>query len=100
MTLSQVLASECGMQLDRNVPDEFIIGGEDAKEGEFPWHVSYADCGATLITDDWILTAGHCLVRQSGLINFNETMAYVGIYDLNKNSTHQAKIVKVIFTIQ
>ena len=100
VTLSPLLASECGRQLVMDEPDEFIVGGEDANEGEFPWYVDYAGCGATLVTDDWILTAAHCLVDQPDVINSNETMAYVGIYNINQNTTHQAKIVKVIFNIQ
>ena len=49
-----------------------IVGGHDAKEGEFPHQVSLQVglpgetdwqhfCGGSIIKSDWILTAVHCL---------------------------------------
>ncbi|RZC33495.1 brachyurin [Asbolus verrucosus] len=46
-----------------------IIGGKVARAGEFPWQAAiYLDtsigkffCGGALISNQWILTAGHCV---------------------------------------
>lgn len=47
-----------------------IVGGEDAVPGFWPWQVSlHFDlvgqhiCGGTLINNQWVLTAAHCIVK-------------------------------------
>ncbi|OAA37904.1 Trypsin- protease [Metarhizium rileyi] len=48
--------------------DKRIVGGEDAKDGEFPFVVSIDGtngiCGGTLLDSTTVLTAGHC-VKES-----------------------------------
>ena len=50
--------------------DEKIVGGTETVPNEFPWQAiiqvefvsgSYALCGGSLIADQWVLTAAHCL---------------------------------------
>ena len=60
-------ADICGIENDGHDPrDEGrIVGGFEAEEHEWPWIVAlFIDdmwfCGGSLITDDFILTAGHC----------------------------------------
>jgi len=53
---------QCGKYKPRS---NRIIGGKNAAEHEFPWMV-YIDiggkfCGGTLLSDDTVLTAAHCL---------------------------------------
>jgi secreted trypsin-like serine protease len=54
---------------------EMIVGGKPAPDGKYPWQVrlyqSMSDdkglCGGSLISDQWVLTAAHCVVQDSSL---------------------------------
>ena len=48
-----------------------IFGGVDADKGEFPWNVLIyfsrgRFCGGSIIDENWVLTAGHCLAKSLG----------------------------------
>lgn len=47
-----------------NFQNQFIIGGDVASSGQFPWQVSIQDsghfCGGTLLSKNWVLSAAHC----------------------------------------
>ncbi|XP_054623794.1 chymotrypsin-like protease CTRL-1 [Dunckerocampus dactyliophorus] len=59
-------AQECGV-----APlNTRIVGGEDALAGWWPWQVSihyttFHVCGGTLISEDWVLSAAHCILNTS-----------------------------------
>jgi len=59
-----VIISLLGSALSARLP--YIVNGEDAEIGEFPWQGSLQQlmahkCGASLISDEWALTAAHCM---------------------------------------
>ena len=57
--------------------EEFIVGGSPAADGAWPWQVRLLDsmdpqsgfCGGSLISNQWVLTAAHCVVMDDGPID-------------------------------
>jgi secreted trypsin-like serine protease len=63
--------SECGVANTKSNSDTSrIVGGEETAPNEFPWQAlikvemtngENVLCGGSLIADQWILTAAHCI---------------------------------------
>ncbi|XP_073403335.1 transmembrane protease serine 9-like [Dendrobates tinctorius] len=65
-----------------------IVGGTDTVKGEWPWQVSllyhiqgnyYHICGGSLIASQWVLTAAHCIDKDSNSANY---VVLLGAYQL------------------
>lgn len=80
-----------------------IVGGTNAQKNIAPWVVSiqYAMrnryhhmCGGTVLSPEWIITAGHCITSDNG----NYEIA-AGRHDLkgNENSTEQRRTILKTF---
>ncbi|XP_045348614.1 putative serine protease 42 isoform X1 [Leopardus geoffroyi] len=59
-----------------------ILGGQEAEDGKWPWQVSVRIrgkhvCGGSLITQQWVLTAGHCILSR---FHYNVKMGDRSVY--------------------
>ncbi|XP_058836639.1 transmembrane protease serine 9-like [Topomyia yanbarensis] len=90
-TSSQHNQQQCGIpQIGGN---ELIVHGQDTSPGDWPWHValyhrkgpsSIYVCGGTIINDQFILTAAHCVMNSANGFQLapNRLFVRMGIHDL------------------
>uniref|UniRef100_A0A3Q2DQT1 Peptidase S1 domain-containing protein n=1 Tax=Cyprinodon variegatus TaxID=28743 RepID=A0A3Q2DQT1_CYPVA len=66
-----------------------IIGGQDAQPGAWPWQVYFttndSSCGGSLINDQWVLTAAHCINRD----DLYHTDVHLGVTQLDVSSPNK-----------
>lgn len=90
-----------------------IVGGEVSEPGAWPWHAaiykngSYA-CGATLITNNWLISAAHCFVNykstyyevQLGMLRRKSFTPHQKVYRIDRVVPHHKfNIVTLDFDI-
>lgn len=85
-------------------PQGRVINGHDAPQGAWPWQVGLYDgddslgffCGGSLIRDDWVLTAAHCInLETTPLKNFSVRLGDSHRY-FNDHTEQIRRAVKVI----
>ncbi|CAL8126063.1 unnamed protein product [Orchesella dallaii] len=89
---------ECGSKSEQDVK---IVGGTLSKEHAWPWVAAIVNnsspgvfCGASVITNKYLLTAAHCTMpmKQQGLSHFT---VILGTNNLDDNTAVQMKVASV-----
>ena len=91
-------SSICGHSLIDSETLWRIVGGSDAATGEFPWQaiITLADdtknildknfCGGSIINEEWVLTAGHCVDGESNIT----LKVRFGVHNMSLEETDEA----------
>ncbi|XP_023373463.1 coagulation factor IX, partial [Otolemur garnettii] len=74
-----------------------VVGGENAKPGQFPWQVLLSGkigpfCGGAIINEKWVVTAAHCVVPPVNII------VIAGEHDIEKTEPTEQKrnVIRII----
>lgn len=104
LTASVALAkSQCGRAINNPFStrslNDFIVGGDNARPGAHPWQISLRSsnngrhfCGGSIISDEYILTAAHCVRRGT------EYSVAVGDHRMIQNDPNEEPDSKIIRT--
>uniref|UniRef100_A0A5F9C3T7 Coagulation factor IX n=1 Tax=Oryctolagus cuniculus TaxID=9986 RepID=A0A5F9C3T7_RABIT len=84
---------------DAQSSDDFtrIVGGENAKPGQFPWQVLLngkveAFCGGSIINEKWVVTAAHCIKPDDNIT------VVAGEYNIQEteNTEQKRNVIRII----
>ncbi|XP_057685595.1 prothrombin [Corythoichthys intestinalis] len=91
-------------ELEESYRQQRIVGGTDAEVASAPWQVMLYKrspqellCGASLISDQWILTAAHCILYPPWNKNFttNDILVRLGKHNRAKFERNIERIVAI-----
>uniref|UniRef100_A0A336MBZ6 CSON009297 protein n=1 Tax=Culicoides sonorensis TaxID=179676 RepID=A0A336MBZ6_CULSO len=87
---TQTTADVCGKPI---LTTPLIFGGHEATRGQFPWLAALYmkkkkgstefKCGATLVSNNAVITAAHCVKYDSYTMSINEIVVILGKYNLD-----------------
>uniref|UniRef100_A0A8D0KT39 Enteropeptidase n=1 Tax=Strix occidentalis caurina TaxID=311401 RepID=A0A8D0KT39_STROC len=88
----------CGKHLVTRNNGTRIVGGSDARREAWPWIVSLhfnsrPVCGASLVSDEWLVTAAHCVYGRQ--LKPSQWKAVLGLYD-QSDMTQPSTVVRNI----
>jgi len=83
-----------------------IVGGSETDVNEYPWIAAFdfngvdgtspGGCAATLVANNWAVTASHCFYRNGVLTVTNDTMSLVlGVHDRTGNTDTNRKVLRI-----
>lgn len=86
-----------------------IVGGGPTMPGAWPWQVALEfdtfqptfnsfHCGGTLIAENWVVTAAHCVVYKDSKIPYHGVRVYLGVHDITRR--HWDRNVQIVPSAQ
>lgn len=89
---------ECG-QRQSSLPEPYVLGSQQSVTGQWPWMVAIMTgdifrCGGSLVSDYWVLTAGHCIYN---LVHVPERLTVVsGHVNLDVSTGQETRVTEVV----
>merc|ERR1712181_196149 len=83
-----------------------IVGGSETDVNEYPWIAAFdfngvdgtspGGCAASLVANNWAVTASHCFYRDGVLAVTNDAMSLVlGVHDRTGNTDTNRKVLRI-----
>ncbi|XP_066221989.1 enteropeptidase isoform X2 [Saccopteryx leptura] len=96
--LLQCNHKSCGEKMVTKEVGPKIVGGNNAKEGAWPWLAAlYYNgnllCGASLVSNDWLVSAAHCVYGRN--LEPSKWKAFLGLH-MTSNLTSPQVVTRLI----